>query len=110
MKVGPQYGFLSGASTHADRVATIRDCYERLGIMIDPHTADGVIVARDEVDTPIVCLETALPVKFAHTIKEATGREPDLPDRFTTIMQAERHVTDLPNDVDVVKDFIAAND
>ena len=55
---------------------------------------------RDEVDTPIVCLETALPVKFAHTIKEATGREPDLPDRFTTIMQAERHVTDLPNDVD----------
>ena len=112
-KVGLQYGFLSGSSTHADRVDTIRDCYERLGIMIDPHTADGVKVARDlrdEVDTPIVCLETALPVKFAHTIKEATGREPDLPDRFTTIMQAERHVTDLPNDVDVVKDFIAAND
>ena len=49
-------------------------------------------------------------MKFAHTIKEATSREPDLPDRFTTIMQAERHVTDLPNDVDVVKDFIAAND
>ena len=41
---------------------------------------------------------------------QATGRDPDLPDRFTTIMQAERHVTDLPNDVDVVKDFIAAND
>ena len=113
LKVGTQYGFLSGSSTHADRVATIRDCYERLGVMIDPHTADGVKVARElryEVDTPIVCLETALPVKFAHTIKEATGREPDLPDRFTTIMQAERHVTDLPNDVDVVKDFIAAND
>ena len=113
LKVGTQYGFLSGSSTHADRVATIRDCYERLGVMIDPHTADGVKVARElrnQVDTPIVCLETALPVKFAHTIKEATGREPDLPDRFTTIMQAERHVTDLPNDVDVVKDFIAAND
>lgn len=108
-----QYGFVSGKSTHADRLATIRRVYEEDGELIDPHTADGVKVARElrnQVDTPIVCLETALPVKFAHTIKEATGREPDLPDRFTTIMQAERHVTDLPNDVDVVKDFIAAND
>lgn len=106
------YGFLSGFSTHTDRVATIRDCYERLGIMIDPHTADGVKVARDmrdQVDTPIVCLETALPVKFADIITEATGQQPDLPERFAAIMQAERHVTDLPNDATVVKDFIAAN-
>ena len=70
-----RYGFLSGSSTHADRVSTIRDTWERLGVMLDPHTADGVHVARglrDQVDTPIVCLETALPVKFSDTIVQDT--------------------------------------
>ena len=78
--------------------------------MLDPHTADGVHVARqwrDEVDTPIVCLETALPVKFAETIEEATGTTPEVPERFADILNADRHVTDLPNDADTVKAFIA---
>ncbi|MCS5480745.1 threonine synthase [Corynebacterium sp. YIM 101645] len=103
------YGFASGRSTHEDRVATIRDTFERLGVMLDPHTADGVKVARDwrgQVDTPIVCLETALPVKFAETIKEATGQEPETPERFADVLDAERHVTDLPNDAETVKKFI----
>ncbi|RSZ62865.1 threonine synthase [Corynebacterium hylobatis] len=103
------YGFASGRSTHEDRVTTIRDTFERLGVMLDPHTADGVKVARDwrgKIDTPIVCLETALPVKFAETIKEATGQEPVTPERFADVLDAERHVTDLPNDADTVKKFI----
>lgn len=105
-----KFGFLSGRSTHADRLDNIRDVWERLGVMLDPHTADGVHVARqwrDEVDTPIVCLETALPVKFAETIEEATGTTPEVPERFADILNADRHVTDLPNDADTVKAFIA---
>ncbi len=104
-----RYGFASGRSTHQNRVETIRDIAERLGVVIDPHTADGVYVARqwrDEIDTPIICLETALPVKFAETIKEAIGREPEMPERFATIMDAEHKVSDLPNDAEVVKQFI----
>lgn len=104
-----KYGFLSATSTHADRVATIKDANERLDVLMDPHTADGVKAAREwveQIDSPIVCLETALPVKFADTIKEATGEEPEIPERFRGIMQAERHVTDLPNDASVVKKFI----
>ena len=45
-------------------------------------------------------------MKFSDTIVEATGREPDLPERFAGIMSAPRHVTDMPNDAAVVKDFI----
>lgn len=108
-KVDETYGFASGKSTHDDRVATIRDCFERLGVMIDPHTADGVHVARqwaDQVNSPIVCLETALPVKFADTIVEATSQEPETPERFKDVMDAPRHVKDLPNDAEVVKSFI----
>ncbi|MEJ5920230.1 MULTISPECIES: threonine synthase [unclassified Corynebacterium] len=105
-----KYGFMSGRSHHADRIETIRDCWERLGVMVDPHTADGIHVARevrDQVATPIVCLETALPVKFAETILEATGQQPDTPERFAGIMDAPRRVVDLPNDVEVVKNFIS---
>lgn len=106
-----EYGFLSGSSTHADRLATIKDVHERYGVLVDPHTADGIKVARavkDEygVDTPIVCLETALPVKFAETIAEAIGAEPEVPERFVGILETERHVTDLPNDAAAVKDYI----
>ena len=106
-----EYGFLSGSSTHADRLATIKDVHERYDVLVDPHTADGIKVARavqEEygVDTPIICLETALPVKFAETIKEAIGSEPEVPERFAEILEAERHVTDLPNDAAAVKDYI----
>ena len=51
-------------------------------------------------------LETALPVKFVDTIVEATGREPEVPERFASILAADRHVTDLPNDAERVKQFI----
>ena len=104
-----KYGFASGRSTHQDRLDTIKDVWERLGIMLDPHTADGVKVAREwrsEIDGPIVCLETALPVKFSETIEEATGVQPETPERFAGILDAERHVTDLPNDAETVKKFI----
>lgn len=104
-----RYGFASGKSTHADRVATIREVNEKLGVLLDPHTADGVKVARSlasEIDTPIISLETALPVKFAETIAEATGSEPEIPARFEGIMEAERHVLDLPNDAEAVKALI----
>lgn len=107
-----KFGFASGRSTHADRVATIRDAHERLNVLLDPHTADGVKVARDwadRVQTPIICMETALPVKFAETIKEATGSEPAIPERFAGIMEADRHLIDLPNDVEAVKALIERN-
>ena len=71
-----RYGFVSGASTHADRLATIRSVYDESGVLVDPHTADGVKVAREFVEpgVPMLVLETALPAKFSETIEEALGR------------------------------------
>ena len=62
--------------------------------------------ADGTVTTPIICLETALPVKFAETIKEATGRLPDTPARFHGIEDLPRHVVNVPNDTQAVKDII----
>ena len=111
-RIREDFGFASGSSTHADRLATIKQTFQEHGVMVDPHTADGIHVARglaDEVDTRIVVLETALPVKFADTIVESTGREPEVPERFAHIMDGARHVTDLPNDAERVKQYIADN-
>lgn len=106
-----QYGFVSGKSTHADRVATIRDTWERFGTVIDTHTADGLKVAREhrEPGVPMLVLETALPIKFAATIVEALGREPERPARFEGIEKLPRRVTVLPADAEQVKRFIAAH-
>ena len=58
----------------------------------------------------MIVLETALPIKFAATIVEALGREPDRP------AEVRRHrgtcpsaSTVLPADVAAVKQFIAAH-
>src|SRR3990172_8849921 len=75
------FGFASAQSSHADRVATIREVERRYGVVIDPHTADGVkagLVHR-EAGVPLVCLETAQPAKFEATIREALGRPPGRP-------------------------------
>jgi threonine synthase len=103
-----RYGFVSGKSTHANRLATIRDTYERFGVMIDTHTADGVKVAREHLQpgVPMIVLETALPIKFAATIVEALGREPERPAKFEGIEALPKRVTVIAADVQVVKDYI----
>ncbi|MFY7907136.1 MAG: threonine synthase [Burkholderiaceae bacterium] len=104
------YGFASGKSTHADRLATIRDVSERHGMVIDTHTADGVKVAREhqQPGVPMVVLETALPIKFAETIREALGQLPERPSRFDGIEDLPKRVVVMPVDVEQVKSFIAA--
>jgi threonine synthase len=106
-----RYGFVSGKSTHADRLATIRDTYERFHLMIDTHTADGLKVARQNLapGIPMIVLETALPIKFAETIIEALGHEPERPARFEGIEQLPKRVTVLPADAAAVKQFIASH-
>ncbi len=104
-----RYGFESGKSTHADRLATIRATFERFGLMIDTHTADGVKVAREHLQpgVPMIVLETALPIKFAATIVEALGREPDRPARFEGIEARPKRVTRMAADAAAVKAYIA---
>ena len=108
------FGFVSGSSRHADRVAEIRATWEQDRVLIDPHTADGVHVARGllaegRVTGPVVVLETALPVKFAETIVEAVGITPPRPERFVGIEELPRHVQQIPAEVEAVKAAISAH-
>ena len=106
------FGFVSGASSHADRLATIRQVYEQYGVMIDTHTADGVKVARDcaaavPEGVPVLVLETALAVKFGDTIREALGRDPERPADLEGIEALPQRVEVMAPDVDAIKRFIA---
>lgn len=111
MKRLPEFGFVSGSSTHADRLATIREIWQNHQIMIDPHTADGVKVAQDHniKDLPTIILETAQAVKFAETIREALDREPLHPAALEGIESLPQQVTTLPADTAAVKAFVAAH-
>jgi threonine synthase len=105
------FGFVSGRSTHADRVATIRDTFDRHGVTIDPHTADGLKVAREH-PTPgatTLVLETALPIKFAATIREALGRDPERPAALEGLESLPRRFKVMPVSVEAVKACIAEN-
>ena len=104
-----EYGFVSGSSLHADRLATIRRVYQDFGVMIDTHTADGLKVGLEhrQPGIPLVCLETALPVKFAATIREALGRDPDYPPGCEKLESLPQRFEVMDADAAAVKAYIA---
>ncbi|MBC7444316.1 MAG: threonine synthase [Polaromonas sp.] len=106
-----RFGFASGKSTHADRLATIRDTWARFGAMVDTHTADGVKVAREQMQAgvPMIVLETALPIKFAATIEEALGRSPMRPAGFEGIEALPKRFARLPADAASIQRYIMQN-
>jgi len=101
----PDTGFVSGMSTHQDRLAVIKNVFQRYNTMIDPHTADGVKVGLEhrEPGVPLVCLETALPVKFAGTIREALGRDPERPAELAGLEKRPQRVEVIEADVERVR-------
>ncbi|HEX6298072.1 MAG TPA: threonine synthase [Burkholderiales bacterium] len=103
-------GFVSGKSTHADRLSTIRDISDKYNTVIDPHTADGVKVGLEHREplVPLICLETALPVKFAGTIREALGREPQRPAELAGLEKLPQRFKVIPKDVAMLKRIIEA--
>jgi threonine synthase len=106
-----RYGFVSGTSSHADRINAIADVWRDDGYIIDPHTADGVTVARKlRHRSPVIVTETALPVKFAATIREAIGRDPERPARFEGLESLPQRVINIPKDEDALREIIESVD
>jgi threonine synthase len=105
------YGFVSGRSTHENRLETITNVSKTYGVIIDTHTADGVKVAREylEPGVSMLVLETALPVKFSKTIQEALGDPPPRPAAFVDIESLPQRTYELAAEVDVIKAFIREN-
>jgi threonine synthase len=105
-----KYGFVSGASSHALRLETIREFARSNNRVIDTHTADGIAVAKrfQQQGVPMICLETALPAKFAETIREALNTEPPRPSQFIGIEHKVQRFAAMPARVDLLKQYLAA--
>jgi len=105
------FGFISSSSQHTNRIKLISNYFKRFGIMIDPHTADGIKAALDHIDQdiPMIVLETALPIKFEQSILEATGKKPERPEGLKDIELLKQKLEILDNDVDLIRLFIREN-
>jgi threonine synthase len=110
-KLVSKYGFISGKSTHDERVQTIRDAADDYGIVIDTHTADGIKVAKENLEKGVtmIVLETALAAKFNETILEALGEDAERPAGFEDIESLPQRFVVMPADVEKMKTYIASN-
>jgi len=106
----PGFGFVSGRSTHADRIQTIRMASEKYGVEIDPHSADGLMVGLQhrEGGIPLICLETALPAKFEASMVEALGRKPVRPASLNGIEGLPQRVEVMDADAKAIKMYLAS--
>ena len=102
---------ISGTSNHKARIETIREIHRKYGVLVDPHTADGLKVGFEhcEKDIPLVCLETALPAKFSDSIVEAVGAEPSRPDGYYNLEDLPQRYVEMDADATEIKTFISSN-
>ena len=102
---------ISGTSNHKARIETIREIHKKYGVLVDPHTADGLKVGLEnrEKNIPLVCLETALPAKFSESILEAVGSEPGRPDGYFNLEDLPQRYVEMDADATEIKTFISSN-
>ncbi len=80
------------------------------GRIVDPHTADGIKVARQtrREGVPMICLETAQAAKFSETIVEAIGHAPaPTQDMLELLGRAQRFESMAP-DASRIRRYIEA--
>jgi len=100
----------AGARFGDDEVrACIGDEADRSGIVLDPHTAVGLLAARAcrrDPSVPMVALATAHPAKFPDAVEAATGARPALPERLADLHEMPERLVGLPNDLATVQDHV----
>ena len=103
--------YASGTASEEETRAAIRDVRETTGLLICPHTAVGVHVARrnlgaDPGSGPMITLATAHPAKFPDAVEEAAGVRPPLPPRLADLYDGAERVSALPNALGAIEAHI----
>jgi threonine synthase len=103
--------FAAHAVSDEATLSAIRSVYETTGILLDPHTAVGVVAGaacHDAPEVPLVMLATAHPAKFPEAVARATGVHPPLPPHLADLFTREERFDTLPNDATAVQAYIEA--
>lgn len=90
----------------ADLVGGHKNDYTKPGLTPNiPAWADDVLNKK----AVGIILETAHPAKFGATVKEATGREPVIPERLQKIMKLPDRAIPMENEYEVFKSWLTEN-
>jgi len=105
---------VSDSAEKAQVLETISRYSKKYNYTLDPHTACGVAAAEQfglsETENPVMCLATAHPAKFPEAIDQATGSAAlATHPQIEAIMDLPTRCENLPNDIEVIKKFIADN-
>jgi threonine synthase len=90
---------------------TMSQVYRDTSVLIDPHTAVGVLASRryrrdSGFSGQILTLATAHPGKFVDIVQEATGITPDLPATLKDALSKEKQATTLQPRLEVLREFL----
>ena len=99
--------FISESLSEDETKIVIKKIKEKYNILVDPHTAVGIgVLDKLPSDGINIILSTAHPSKFPETVKEATGKDPELPHEIKKIMKEKEKFDILPNNLNEIKKFI----
>ena len=103
---------IAGFSFNDDEIrATIRDCFQQTGYVLDPHGACGykaLQLSLSENEHGVFC-ETAHPAKFKETVDAVLPTPIDIPERLARFMQGRKQTYRMNNSFDKFKDFLLQN-
>ena len=99
--------FLSEKLNEDETINEIKEVYKNHSIVLDPHTAIGYGVAKKlKQDNNCVILSTAHPSKFPEAIKNALGKNEELPPELRNVLKEEEKFEIIENSLDQVKNYI----
>jgi threonine synthase len=109
--------FESERVSDSQTVDTIKSYFNKIGYVLDPHTAVGVAASSRSLaragQTPHISLSTAHPAKFAGAVDMALKDEPGfsfeenvLPPEFVGLEKKEKRVTSVDNDWKAVREIV----
>jgi len=110
-EIGRMRGQFDGRSASEDEIlACMAQVNDASGILVDPHTAVGIIAGRAhwrKGNGPIVYLSTAHPAKFPEAVARAIGTPSVLPPRLADLYDREESFNVLPNNLSAVQAYVA---
>lgn len=107
-----RHEFEAARADDAQTLALIKECYDATGYVLDPHTAVGLTGAKTiaaKTDGAVVLLATAHPAKFPDAVEKSIGIRPSLPPHLSDLMARKEYLTEQPNDLKTVQEFVRKN-
>ena len=103
--------FAAERADESEVAGKIRALYEASGMLVDPHTAVGLVAldklrAARAVSGKAIALATAHPAKFPEAVEKACGVTPALPERFKDLHARAETLIEAPADAASVRDIV----